>query len=334
MITKEDMVCTCPLFAKIKKGVLKVVKEKYLINEAAKEVHVESHVLRYWEEELELPIKRNEQGHRIYTQEDIDRFIDIKHLKDQGLQLKAVKTLLDQVQCEDGGGEDMRADNPFAQKQLTKISKLGDSKMTALKNVDDAKWNERFGSRKPEMTANETEAAGEEQRRSMNNMIQIKEMHSLDEVSECSRENLVHEESKDQTMRLQYLFQKLIKEAVAANNEELANQLTARITESVKGDLCKELDYQFRLLEERDEERAANRHEQEDKRNEDYYKRIDELLRQYSGKNAKQKEKNKEKNKEKTKEKTILFPNSKEKGEPKAKKEFHFFRKAVEAKIE
>lgn len=206
--------------------------------------------------------------------------------------------------------------------------------MTALKNVDDAKWNERFGSRKPEMTANETEEAGEEQRRSMNNMIQIKEMHSLDEVSECGRENLVREESKDQTMRLQYLFQKLIKEAVAANNEELANQLTARITESVKGDLCKELDYQFRLLEERDEERAANRHEQEDKRNEDYYKRIDELLRQYSGKNAKQKEKNKEKNKEKTKEKTILFPNSKEKGEPKAKKEFHFFRKAVEAKIE
>ena len=40
-----------------------MVKEKnYLINEAAKEVHVESHVLRYWEEELRLPIKRNEQG--------------------------------------------------------------------------------------------------------------------------------------------------------------------------------------------------------------------------------------------------------------------------------
>lgn len=125
-----------------------MVKEKYLINEAAKEVHVESHVLRYWEEELELPIKRNEQGHRIYTQEDIDRFIDIKNLKDQGLQLKAVKTLLDRVQSDDGGGEDMRADNPFAQKQLTKISKMGESKMTALKCADDAKWNERFGSKK------------------------------------------------------------------------------------------------------------------------------------------------------------------------------------------
>ena len=73
-----------------------MVKEKnYLINEAAKEVHVESHVLRYWEEELRLPIKRNEQGHRIYTQEDIDTFITVKKLKDQGLQLKAVKMILD-----------------------------------------------------------------------------------------------------------------------------------------------------------------------------------------------------------------------------------------------
>ena len=40
-----------------------------LISDAAKEVRVESHVLRYWEEELRLPIKRNELGHRYYTQE-------------------------------------------------------------------------------------------------------------------------------------------------------------------------------------------------------------------------------------------------------------------------
>ena len=93
-----------------------MVKEKYLINEAAKEVRVETHVLRYWEEELELSIGRNEQGHRIYTQEDIDKFIEIKNLKDQGLQLKAVKTILNQVQSAHEGGEDMRTDNPFAQK--------------------------------------------------------------------------------------------------------------------------------------------------------------------------------------------------------------------------
>lgn len=314
-----------------------MVKERYLINEAAKEVHVETHVLRYWEDELELSIGRNEQRHRIYTQEDIDRFIEIKNLKDQGLQLKAVKIILNQVQSEHGGGEDMRADNPFAQKQLTKISRLGDAKMIALKNSDDAKWNERFGKKHE----NNTNVPKDEEKESdgnnvggMSNMIEIKEMKSLDEVAKKTDDNQLQEVTNEQTMRLQYLFQKLIKDAVAANNEEMEDHLVERITQNVKGDLCKELDYQFRLMEERDEERVNIRHEVEDKRNEDYYKRIDELLRQYSGKNAKQKEKNKEKNKEKT----ILFPSSKdkqtEKGEPKAKREFHFFRKAVEAKIE
>lgn len=288
-------------------------KERYLINEAAKEVHVESHVLRYWEEELELPIGRNEQGHRIYTKEDIDRFIQIKDLKDQGLQLKAVKTLLNQMYSE--GEDGMRADNPFAQKQLTKISKLGETKMVPLKNSEEIRWNERFGNRKHEEAraaadeaAKDTEAA-DGGRSSMKNMIEIKEMHSLDEAGAYSAESPVKEATKEQTMRLQYLFQKLIKEAVASNNEEMAEHLVQRISESVKGDLCKELDYQFRLMEERDEERITGRYEQEDKRNEEYYKRIDELLRQYSGKSVKMKEKNKEKNKDKT----IAFPGFKDK---------------------
>ena len=34
----------------------------YMISEAAKHVGVESHVLRYWEEELDLPIGRTEMG--------------------------------------------------------------------------------------------------------------------------------------------------------------------------------------------------------------------------------------------------------------------------------
>ena len=46
----------------------------YMISEAAKHVGVESHVLRYWEEELDLPIGRTEMGHRHYTEEDIQLF--------------------------------------------------------------------------------------------------------------------------------------------------------------------------------------------------------------------------------------------------------------------
>ena len=69
--------------------------ENYLlISDAAKEVKVESHVLRYWEDELHLPIKRNELGHRYYTQEDVERFKQIKGMKERGLQLKAIKMIL------------------------------------------------------------------------------------------------------------------------------------------------------------------------------------------------------------------------------------------------
>ena len=296
-----------------------MVKEKYLINEAAKEVHVESHVLRYWEEELALPIKRNEQGHRIYTQEDIDRFIVIKELKDQGLQLKAVRTVLDQIHSDRGGEEDMRTGNPFAQKQLTKISRSGEVKMEEMKKSEDMKWNERFGKKYEKGDSSDEDSSAK-------NMIEIKEMRSLDDR--------LPEAGQAQTLRLQYLFQKLIKDAVAANNKEMADQLVERITQNVKGDLCKELDYQFRLMEERDEERETGRKELDDKRSEEYYKKIDELLRQYSGKNGRLKEKAKEKNREKQKEKTIEFPNSKEKGAPKAKKEFHLFKKTAEAKME
>lgn len=68
--------------------------EHLFISDAAKKVQVESHVLRYWEEELKLPIKRNEVGHRYYTDVDIERFIQIKNMKERGLQLKAIKMIL------------------------------------------------------------------------------------------------------------------------------------------------------------------------------------------------------------------------------------------------
>lgn len=75
----------------------KVKKERekiYLISDASKKVEVESHVLRYWEDELKLPVKRNELGHRYYTEEDIMEFREIKKLKEQGLQLKAIRMIL------------------------------------------------------------------------------------------------------------------------------------------------------------------------------------------------------------------------------------------------
>ena len=66
----------------------------YMISEAAKRVCVETHVLRYWEEELDLTIGRTEMGHRYYTEEDVQLFNCIKELKEQGMQLKDLKGLI------------------------------------------------------------------------------------------------------------------------------------------------------------------------------------------------------------------------------------------------
>lgn len=72
-----------------------MVEERQLkISEMTKKVGVETHVLRYWEEELDLPIKRNTLGHRYYTEEDVERFLQIKELKDKGIQLKGIKSIL------------------------------------------------------------------------------------------------------------------------------------------------------------------------------------------------------------------------------------------------
>ena len=69
-------------------------ENKYTISEAARLLSVENHVLRYWEEELELNIPRNELGHRYYREEEIQLLHCIKELKNKGFQLKAVKEVL------------------------------------------------------------------------------------------------------------------------------------------------------------------------------------------------------------------------------------------------
>lgn len=91
-----------------------MLETMYFISEAAKEVKVENHVLRYWEEELNLPVKRNEQGHRYYTKEDVDRFIYIKQLKEEGLQLKAIRSLLEKQ-----GVIEENAMNPVVKKNVS-----------------------------------------------------------------------------------------------------------------------------------------------------------------------------------------------------------------------
>ena len=94
---------------------------RYMISDAANIVNVESHVLRYWEEELELNIPRNEMGHRYYTEENIRLFQHIKELKEQGVQLKAIKMLIPDL--EKGEMEYMKTHSELGGATFHKIRK-------------------------------------------------------------------------------------------------------------------------------------------------------------------------------------------------------------------
>lgn len=73
------------------------MEKKYSISDASRQVEVENHVLRYWEEELGLNIHRNSKGHRFYTDRDIKILRDVKDLKEQGFLLKAIKLIVHDI---------------------------------------------------------------------------------------------------------------------------------------------------------------------------------------------------------------------------------------------
>lgn len=68
----------------------------YSVSEAVRLIGVESHVLRYWEEELRIPIQRTSQGHRIYSEKNVETFRRVREWKQKGIQLKAIRLLLEE----------------------------------------------------------------------------------------------------------------------------------------------------------------------------------------------------------------------------------------------
>jgi len=69
-------------------------EKRYIISDASKMLDVESHVLRYWEEELEIVIPRNEMGHRYYTEQHINLLRNVRDLKRQGYGLRTIRMML------------------------------------------------------------------------------------------------------------------------------------------------------------------------------------------------------------------------------------------------
>lgn len=115
---------------------------RYLISDASKKVDVEAHVLRYWEEELEIKIPRNEMGHRYYTELHIRLFQKIKELKEKGYQLKAIKNVLSGMMSDNGRNEISKSDSMLEKNAETVLKET-----TITDDTDDVKV---ISLRKPE----------------------------------------------------------------------------------------------------------------------------------------------------------------------------------------
>lgn len=71
-------------------------EKTYTIGEACELLNCEVHNLRYIEKAVGLEIQRNEFQERIYTHEDLVTLKSVFELKDQGLNYKAIKKVLEQ----------------------------------------------------------------------------------------------------------------------------------------------------------------------------------------------------------------------------------------------
>lgn len=215
----------------------------YYISEAAKKVQVEAHVLRYWEEELQLAIRRNEMGHRCYTTEDIERLQQIKLLKEQGLQLKAIRSVL-------SGSSGIISDG--------KDTKKDEENMEKIRNRSSAENMENMEQKVEDLVMKKAQKYMVTLSKGKEPVIET----PREELSEYSATEDMDKAQK--AARLQYLLQHMVTEAVRTANQEMCTE--------IKESILKELDYQFRQQEERDEEHW--------KKEEEHYRKIDEMIRQ------------------------------------------------------
>lgn len=185
----------------------------YMISEAAKEVGVESHVLRYWEEEMNLVIDRTEMGHRYYTEEDLELFQCIRKLKDEGVLIKELKVLVPELQ---------RAKKLKKQEdERIKIRKLDKKQDVVQEKIQEKKLEASLKKSKEKATLKTSDQKEINQKESYQ-----KEINEKD---------------------IEYIIEKILKK----NNIDLEQGICELVTESIKKEMTYLLDAKDQLEDDR-----------------------------------------------------------------------------------
>ncbi|MDP4092040.1 MAG: MerR family transcriptional regulator [Bacillota bacterium] len=74
---------------------MEVLKERYTITELSQLLNVTTHALRFYEKEFNLSIPKDNRGRRFYPTEFANVMYQIKNMRDEGLEIKAIKKILD-----------------------------------------------------------------------------------------------------------------------------------------------------------------------------------------------------------------------------------------------
>ncbi len=189
---------------------------RYMISDAANIVNVESHVLRYWEDELELDIPRNELGHRYYTKENINEFQRIKDLKEQGYQLKAIRMIVHNLPPE-AATEEMPPQTAAQQSMPVQQALVKPAVSTQQPTVQQPP--------------------------------QPMPVQQPVTVMQESEQSIL--ENTDKMAQFTELMTQIVGKAIAANNSELSKNISEDVGEQV----IKEMNYLMREREEAEEER-------------------------------------------------------------------------------
>ncbi|MBO5247247.1 MAG: MerR family transcriptional regulator [Eubacterium sp.] len=191
---------------------------RYLISDAANIVAVESHVLRYWEDELGLTVPRNEMGHRYYTQENVDQFLRIKQLKEDGYQLKAIKIQLQQEQAQ-------RSSN---QVQLNQVQVQEQPVQEPMRMKPNQMEGQRFQSQE---------------------QIHMQRLQPYQE--ERPGHVTVQMTPQERMEQFQQMMTEIVRNAMSDNNKDLSHEIGTEVGDRV----LKEMNYLMRVQDEQEEER-------------------------------------------------------------------------------
>lgn len=71
-----------------------ILKNKYSITELSECLNVTDHTLRYYEKEFNINVPKDDRGRRCYTPELANLMFQIKNMRDEGLEIKAIKKIL------------------------------------------------------------------------------------------------------------------------------------------------------------------------------------------------------------------------------------------------